>query len=241
MPIIGDSSVAISFQYIRSGQFFDIYIERRWKKHGRAMQETLMVLQNNQPPDIEPDDYQTWIDDFIPSGIGKLCFFDAEQLDSLANQDQQSNILGETLTRLLGLDLVLRLEGDLDQLMNRQGSTKKIDQLYAKLLECQSERDQLGVQLVQIRRNLEEVESDISNHEEALAKQERLLASEGGTYAARRPLLQDQLKVIAKEVEALSNQLRDLSNELLPFALAPELCLRLYRRLTSENEIHHQQ
>ncbi len=164
----------------------------------------------------------------------------AEQLDALASQDQQSDVLRVTLTRLLGLDWVQYLEQDLDQLMMRQGSTKKIENLYVKVLELQTERDRLEEQLALLRRQLDEVNSDISSCESALAQQERILAAEGGAYAARRPVLQSRLHTIEKEVEVLSNQLHDLCADLLPFALAPELCLQLDKRLTAEVGIRRQ-
>src|SRR5260370_11821515 len=237
---IGDSGIKLKLQYVQSGRPFDIEIERRWKKHGHTIEETLKVLKDGQPPDVDLTDYQAWIDDLISPGVGSLCFFDAEQLDALASQDQQSDVLRVTLTRLLGLDWVQYLEQDLDQLMMRQGSTKKIENLYVKVLELQTERDRLEEQLALLRRQLDEVNSDISSCESALAQQERILAAEGGAYAARRPVLQSRLHTIEKEVEVLSNQLHDLCADLLPFALAPELCLQLYKRLTAEVEIRKQ-
>ena len=162
-------------------------------------------------------------------------------MGALASQDKQSDVLRVTLTRLLGLDWVQHLEQDLDQLMVRQGSTKKIENLYVKVLELQTERDRLEEQLALLRRQLDEVNSDIFSCESALAQQERLLAAEGGAYAARRPVLQSRLHTIEKEVEALSNQLQDLCADLLLFALTPELCLQLYKRLTTEVEIRRQQ
>ena len=43
-----------------------------------------------------------------------------------------------------------------------------------------------------------------------------------------------------KEAELLSSQLREMCGDLLPFALAPELCLQLHKRLTAEIEIRRQ-
>lgn len=230
------SGVALSFQFVRSGQFFDIQVERIWHKRGRSLQETLKVLQNGQPPEIDANDYQTWLDDFISPGVGQICFFDAEQLDALASTDQQSRVLSEILDRLLGLDLVQRLQVDLEQLITRQGSTAKIDQLYIKVLEQRSVVDELEGQLAQLREELDEISNDASSCASALAQQERLLASEGGAYAAKRPLVQERLHVVKKEIDVLSGQLRDLCADLLPFALVPELCLRLSKRLSDEIE-----
>lgn len=237
---VSESGVALSFEYVRSGKPATVEVERRWKRQGLGIREALNVLVDGLPPEIDSADYQTWIDDFISPGIGQLCFFDAEQLDALASQDQQSTVLQDTLTRLLGLDRVLRLDADLEQLMNRQGSTKKVDNLYTRLLDLQVARDKLDNQIDILQKELAEVHSDISSCEATLTKQERLLAAEGGAYAARQPVLKSRLSEVQKEVELLSAHLREMCGDLLPFALAPELCLQLHMRLTAEIEIRRQ-
>jgi DNA sulfur modification protein DndD len=235
---LSDSSkVALTIQFVRSGQYFDIEVERQWQRNGRFLKETLVVLQDGQLPEIDQGDYQTWLDDFVSPGVGHICLFDAEQLDSLASAEQQSKILRETLDRLLGLDLVHRLQVDLEQLITRQGTTAKIDQLYTKVLERRAIVEEIEERLTQQRRELEEVNADVSSCASALAQQERLLAAEGGAYAAKRPLLQERLQVVKKEVDTLSGELRDMCADLLPFALAPELCLQLSKRLSAEIDI----
>lgn len=235
-----ESGVALRFQYVRSGQFMEISVARRWKKQVNTIQETLHVLQDGQPPDVAPDDYQAWLDDFISPGMGSLCFFDAEQLDALVSPDRQSDVLRDTLARLLGLDLVERLEFDLNQLTYRQGSTKKIGNLHTKVLELRSDRDKLDEQLALLSLERDGVISNIATSEDEEKRQERLLAAEGGMYAARRPILQDRLRSVQKEVDTLSNQLRELCADLLPFSLAPGMCIKLYKRLLEESKIRRQ-
>jgi len=234
-------STALSLQYVQSGRTVEVQIERQWKKYEHTAKEDLKVLKDGRPLDVNPDDYQTWIDDLVPRGIGMLCFFDAEKLDALASEGQQSKILSETLNRLLGLDWVHSLETDLYQFTTRKGSTRKIESLYTEGLELQTERDKIESQISVLRKELDEINQDIAGCEDALTQQERKLAAEGGAYAARRPVLENQLHTIQKEIEHLSSQLRDLCADLLPFALIPELCIQLSKRLTSEIETHRRQ
>jgi len=235
------SGVSLSFHYIRSGQTLNIQVERQWHRQGRGVQEKLTVLQNGTAPDVDAADYQTWLNDLIPPGLGYFCFFDAEQLDALASPEEQSQILRENLERLLGIDLIQRLQNDIEQYTLHQASPVKIEHLYTKVLEYRSVVDELDGQMDQLRKESEELSTDLLNCEAALAQQERLLASEGGAYAARRPLLKDRLQAVQKEIETTSSQLRELVAELLPFAFAPELCLRLSKQLTREVEIRRQQ
>lgn len=240
-PSRRSSSVKLRFQYVQSGQPLNVEVERQWQERGTEVQEKISILQNGNPPDIEPADYQVWLNDLIPPGFGYLCCFDAEQLDALVSTEQQNKVLRETLERLLGLDLVLRLQSDMEQYTLRNGGSTRIGQLYAKVLEARSEVDLVDNQLTQLRRELDEVTADLLNCEASLADQKLLLASEGGTYASRKDELEKQRQTIQKDIEAASNHIRDLLGELLPFAFAPELCLKLSKRLTEEVEIRRQQ
>ena len=235
-----ESSVFLSFRYVRSGRHSEIAIERSWQKRASTIEEKLHVFQDGKPLDLAPEDYQAWIDDLMSPGVGSLCFFDAEQLDALVNQDQQSNVLRHTLERLLGLEWAERLEVDLDQLMSRQGSTKKIDHLYVKVLELRSDRDKIDEQLDLLKKEHDETESSIASIEDALSQKERLLAANGGAYAARRPVLQERLHAVKREVDILATQLSELCGDLLPFSLAPDLCIRLYKKLLLEDEARSQ-
>lgn len=232
---------ALRLQYVQSGRTTEIQIERRWSKYEHTFKEDLKVLKDDYLLDVDPADYQTWIDDLIPPGIGLLCFFDAEKLDALASEEQQSKVLHETLHRLLGLDRVQRLETDLQLFTNRQGSTRKVEALYAKVVEAQTARETIEYQLKVLQKQLDEVSTDISSGEAALTQQERRLAAEGGAYAARRPVLESRLQIIRKEIEVEAGQIHDLCTELLPFALAPELCLQLSQTLALEIEARQRQ
>ena len=238
---VTNSSVKLSFQYIQSGLPLTLQVERRWQRQGRNVQESLTILQDGHTPDVDPADYQVWLRDLVSPDLGSLCFFDAEKLDAFASPEQQNKMLRDTLERLLGLDLVQRLQADIEQYTLRKGGSVKIDHLYAKALEAKVQVEEIDKQLTPLRKELEELAADLLNCEAALAEQERRLTSEGGTYAARKNDLERELQTVRKELETTSNQIRDLVSELLPFALIPELCLKLSRRLTQEIEIRRQQ
>lgn len=236
-----EGGVALSFQYVQSGRPLHIQVERLWRRKGGNVLETLTVLRDGQELDVDPADYQTWLDSMVPSGLAPLCFFDAEQIDGLADPGQHNGLLGETLRRLLGLDLVERLQADLAYYTRRRGGRKRTARLQTEVLQRQAALDDLIAQLKQLQSEAEALVAEQANLEAELASQERRLAAEGGSYAARRPVLQERLVVVQQEIEIIANRLRELSAGLLPFALAPELCQALSQRLAREAEVHRHQ
>ncbi len=236
------SAVTVSLEYVQSGQMSIIDIERRWQRQHGTIRETLLVLRNGEPLEVDPSDYQVWLNEYISPGYGQLCFFDAEQFEALIDPAQQGKALSEIFARLLGLDIVNRLQTDLRQLVNRQGgSSEKVESLYKKALSLRAETDQLEWQIAQLSSERDRIHSSISDLERALREEEHRLSAEGGKYAAQRPLLQQRKAEINRQIEEISDTLRELCSELLPFALAPELCLQLAETLEGELEIQRQQ
>jgi DNA sulfur modification protein DndD len=239
-PVFSEiGSITLDFEYVMSGRLLHIQAKRKWQRNESSVEETLDVFQDGQRLDVPQADYQIWLNGLIPPGLAPLCFFDAEQLNTLAEPEQHSQVLGEILHRLLGLDLVARLQSDLDYYTRKHGGTRRVERIQTKVLEHQAAVDKLKTQLAEVdakAENAEQVELETE-----LNRQENQLAAEGGSYAARRKFLQERRSTIQEEIQELASELRDLSAGLLPFALAPELCQALSRRLEQEAETHHLQ
>ena len=68
--------------------------------------------------DEERDDFYTehweqFIENYLPSGVAHLFFFDGEQIEELADAENSSKILETAIHSLLGLELIKRLDEDL--------------------------------------------------------------------------------------------------------------------------------
>lgn len=238
--VVGDGAgVELSFWYMHAGRRLRVRVERCWKRSARSVTECLNVLKDGQELDIDPAEYQNWLSGMIPPGLAALCFFDAERLDALADPEQHSALLGEILRRLLGLDLVERLQSDLRYYVRRQGEGRDVDQLRESLLEQQAVLESIDGQLSEIRATVETVDAERADWEAELARQERFLAAEGGRYASRRPMLKDRLDGVEEDLTVVTERLQELCAGLLPFALARKLCQALDRRLIEETEIGH--
>lgn len=232
-----EGGVALSFVFVQSGQPLNVQVERRWQIAGRSVLEDLEVRCNGQSPDVPPAEYQNWLNDLVPPGLAPVVFFDAERMDALASPEQKGTLLGDTLRRLLGLDLVERLRSDLEY-NTRQRVDLDANGLRQEVVRRQTSLDALVAQLSELQSTLELLGQEQAALETALAKEERRLMAEGGAYAARRPLIERRLADIDGEIKTAAEELHEVSAGLLPFALAPELCLSLKGRLAQEAEIH---
>ncbi len=236
-PPSDHGSIGLGFEYVRSGETLRIQIRREWTRSANGGRETLSILCNDKAPDVDPADYQMWLDEFVPKGLEPLCFFDAEQMDAFAAAGETNGFIGGALHRLLGIDLATRLSADLERYtLTQGGSSKSIERLRTEVLEAhaaQVENDETHERLQSEMKALTEQQAVV---EAELGAQERLLASEGGTYSARRPMLEERLTTIQKEIEEANVEIHNLMSDLLPFCLAPRLCEALSSRLSRELE-----
>jgi len=237
-PPIAHGSIGLGFEFVRSGETLQIQIRREWTRAANGGRETLSVLCNNKAPDVDPADYQTWLDEFVPKGLEPLCFFDAEQMDAFAAAGETNGFIGGALHRLLGINLATRLSADLERYtLTQGGSSKSIERLRTEVLETHAAQVENNESLERLQSEMKALIEQQAVVESDLGTQERLLASEGGTYSARRPMLEERLTTIQKEIAEANAEIHSLMSELLPFCLAPRLCEALSIRLSRELEL----
>src|SRR6266498_818978 len=237
-PPSDHGSIGLGFAYVRSGETLHIQIRREWSRSANGGRETLSILCNNKAPDVDPTDYQTWLDEFVPKGLEPLCFFDAEQMDAFAAAGETNGFIGGALHRLLGINLATRLSADLERYtLTQGGSSKSIERLRTEVLEGHAAQVENNERLQRLQSEMKALIEQQAAVESDLGAQERLLASEGGTYSARRPMLEERLTTIQKEIEEANAEVHNLMSDLLPFCLAPRLCEALSSRLSRELEL----
>ncbi len=236
-----NASVGLSFEYVQSGVPRRVHVSRRWRRSGRTVEETLSVTQDGQALAEEAADAQAWLNELVPPGVARLCFFDAEDLDALAGADQRNPQLGAAMQRLLGLDMIQRLQADLRAYTLREGGDSTISALRGAVLAHQATLEGLERRLAVLREREAVLAEDEATHRANLLEQERRLAAAGGLYAARRALQQERVEAVQREIQAAEAQMGELAAHLLPFTLAPKLCRRLSARLTEEAETQRRQ
>ncbi|MEX1014537.1 MAG: DNA sulfur modification protein DndD [Candidatus Paceibacterota bacterium] len=231
-----NASVELTFHYVQSGKKKEIQLTRNWSTSSDSF-ETLEILIDGEPPKVQVVDYQSWLNDLFPAGLLHVLCFDAEDMNSLVRSKNDEE-LKKVVKRLLGLHLVERLDDDLSYYLRNKGGGDKYNSLKDEVVTQQSHIDLIFEELQGKRSQQNDLEIQ---EKELIAKQsqfERDLSSQGGDYAARRPLIKDRINQLDKEIEGLESKLRDLSAGLLPFTFAPILSQKLNKRLKSELDSH---
>ena len=216
-------------------------VERAWQQYGsnhRSVSENLTIFENDLlDTEFEAEHWQDRVDELIPIGVSQFFFFDGEDIQKLADDSSHDLYLAESIKRLLGLNLVERLQSDLRIYANhllKHGSPEPVEK---EVEEVELEIARLTSSLAEVKKQVESLQAQIENIETQVVQQESRITAEGGSYVERRERLKLQQRQFLTDIEALENEIRDLCEGLFPFILIPDLLKRLANRLLKEIEL----
>ncbi len=238
--VCSSGSIRLNVVFQHSGEFLYTNIKRTFQITENKLQESLSIVCNGQILNIDPSSYQSWLLDLVPAGLLQLCFFDSDLFDTLAHFDKQHKQLQTVLKHVFGLDLVDQLISDLDRYTLRNGWNPKWDSYVEEIQKLNSKVNLLEQEITSLETEIERIAEEEDNVRSKILKKESLLAAKGGHYSLKR---QDRIlraNEIQQEIELVSHKIGNLCNELMPFALAPELCSSLRRTLEIETSLQRE-
>ena len=162
------AAIQLAFRFAAEGEEHLYEVSRSWSATRDRVRERVEVHKDGEP-------------ELIPFGIAQLCFFDAEKIRFLAEDETSSEALGLAIKSLLGLDLAERLVADAASLETRlaKKSRKSPDLVEAERLEQLLEAKQNEIEAVYQEKG--SVENPRQVAERRLTKAEDHFAKVGGT------------------------------------------------------------
>lgn len=234
---INSASVELEFEFTQSDTIDVFTINRSWNGGNKKeeIDDQLLIKQSNSLlQGIEDVHWQSFIEDLLPPGIFDLFFFDGEKISSLMIDGLSSETLAVEIKRLLGLDLIEKLEADLDIYLYQQRKENVDSEEIRKLDALEQERGQID----QKTKNKKQERAQISSYVNLVLGEiddlETKINRESSGYAIDRKKWQERLVQTEIEKDQTKKQIHDLSANLLPFALVPKLTLQLKEQLLME-------
>jgi DNA sulfur modification protein DndD len=213
------AKLALRFKRFGEGKALTCEVQRSWRETARGISETLIVTQEGEFDPILTEQWDDFIESYLPSRIAHLFFFDGEQIKELAERENAAQILGSAVHSLLGLDVVDRLQADLKVLERRKRAGVLDGKAAADFSRAQLELtniDQLQSDALSARGSIENVLG--RTRKDAETARERFRTAGGEAYM-RRTDIENALAGCRSEEEALSGKLRDLLAGPLPLAM----------------------
>jgi DNA sulfur modification protein DndD len=228
--------VGVSFDYVVMGRKRHYEIHRAWRTRTNGVVEQLDILEDSKPiVNMSLDQKEALLRELIPPSVTQVFLFDSEKLHMLAADGTSNNVLREMVRTLLGLDIVSRLQRDLDIYLSRQETSGDLgtqEEYGNALLAAKSLSDQLG----KLSSRLQEKEAEVSAKREERHLQEQRISRDGGVFAEDYAKLKSARDQFANEIARQRQEIQDLASGLMPFAICPKMCGLVAKKLEDEAE-----
>jgi DNA sulfur modification protein DndD len=236
VPLSHGAAISLTFDYASDGQQNTYEVHRRWSMKGNKIKETVIIKKDDKVDRWLSENWSQQVEDLLPQSISQLCFFDAEKIRFLAEDETSNATLGIAIKALLGLDLAERLIVDSSVL---EGKIAKRARPSAE----KTELDLLEQALEQKSRLVAQLTQEAASHENSrlaaqkqLAEAERNFEAVGGRHWDNRQAHQQELSATEGRLQAVSAQLCELAATELPISMLPKLVRSLSSRVASARE-----
>jgi DNA sulfur modification protein DndD len=223
IPPSEGAALELEFCHHHEGNWQTVRVYRSWSVRGEHVKEKLVITRDGTPDSLLSERWAEYVEDFIPSQISELFFFDGEKIEALAEESSASAIIRTGVHALLGLDVVDRLGADLKVLQRRRRSDEMNADGKAKLDAKQVELDAL----TQEHRNQLRAAAEQANkvHQAALrvAEAKTKYRVEGGELAEEAGSIELELKKLREEKARHNARMVELASGAAPLLLVQDI------------------
>ena len=228
------SKLTLAFRYAAQGEEHLYEVTRNWSEVRGRIRENVQVCRDGEPDGWLSDNWNQIVEELIPFGIAQFCFFDAEKVRFLAEDETSTQALGEAIKSLLGLDLVERLVTDAGVL---EGRVAKRTHKSAELEELERLEGELEARRTAIGATVQD-KASLENEREAAKKRlvaaEAQFAEEGGDHWMQRDRHRQEHAERERDVREASEKLVTLAATEMPLSLVPDLLARVAEQADRE-------
>ncbi len=234
------SSIELECEHGERGEVFVYRIIRRWRVAGEKVEEDLQVHCNGEHlKELGHEHCQAFLNELVPIGVSDLFFFDGEKIADLA-EEEGSAALREAINRLMGVDILRRLQGDLVTYLEEQklkklsaGDRKEFENLDKEYRTKHDQYETLKNEKAELDDSLQQLMAEI-------ATTERLLGERGGAWASSRSSEKEKVEHLLMERNEISEEIRHILSGVAPMFLARKSLQTLLNTLETEQDIKRQ-
>jgi DNA sulfur modification protein DndD len=234
------ASLELQFKHFRDSKEESIHIHRSWHSTGKGIKETLEVERDGILDLVLTDNWYEYVEEFIPSRISNLFFFDGEKIEALADREKTADLLRIGIHALLGLDLVDRLSTDLLTVeRNKRKSLLESKETKEKIIARENKIKALDEKILEIVEQRNEALERLKAFENQLQQLENEYRREGGELFEQRTLIESKLEEAHQKHFEIEEQLRELAAGDAPLNLLKDLLRETEKQAILERQAQH--
>lgn len=229
------AALELTFRYALHGVISTYHLKRDWSvdRAGKVREGLIITRDGRELSELSYEQAQSFLNELIPLGVSELFFFDGEKIADLA-EETSGEALKDSINKLLGLDIVDRLDSDLAVLVRTRAAKGASEERKKKIAACEAEHAEVLELLSSAKERLAQLKIEISETGQNIRQIHAQLSARGGAWSSSREEEVSRLEALVARKKQLEESLRDLASDILPFAIPKSFVLQSLKQLQVE-------
>lgn len=203
------ATVELSFTIPSKGKFIDFRIKRSWANQPRP-NDQLEIWQNNHYDEHLAENWDTFVEEIVPTGIAGLFFFDGEKISRLAEEEETSETTQQAIKAMLGIDIIDNLINDMKKIIKRNEIKVTSLQDSDTIKNLEDDLNALDLQIQHNKQILSNLNLQKNRTEQKLKEKEKDFLKEGGSLGVNRSKIAEtkaniKASLAVKKTELINN------------------------------------
>lgn len=233
-----DAEVMLSLSFSHRTDNFEKHftVQRSWQVKGVEIKDKVHVLCDSQHDEHLSQNWDDFVNEFIPLNLSDLFFFDGEKIENLAHPKRSSELVKTGIENLLGLDLLSQLQIDLSQLDKKRRSTNVNLSIVPKIEASEDEIGQLNTVISNLKKEIAELEQKASNINININKTRQSVRNSGAHLVEKRDEIKFELGAIETKIKQNRLEQNKLAAGVGPLGLVTPLIEKAKTQIRREKE-----
>jgi DNA sulfur modification protein DndD len=227
------ASISLNFRKQTRGKEENFKVVRMWKKNGEKIKENLFVYVNDNLDDLITKDWDNFIEQILPAKVAQLFFFDGEKIEQLADLDQSKEVLRKAIDSLLGLEIVTRLNLDLDEFAKKSAVLSKDDKDLKIINELEDQVNLINKDIKKLEEKKIKLEDVSTKIKFEISSLDQELERSGLSFFEKKKEIEIALENKNKKNEELKNHLINIASEEGPLLIVKKEIKEIEEKLLS--------
>jgi DNA sulfur modification protein DndD len=198
-----EASISLTFE-IDDAQSSIIQIRRAWTDASGVVEETFDALRNGIADSFVTENWDYFIEEYLPLNVSRFFFFDGEKISQIADDESYEKVK-ESIRSLLGLTTIDQLMIDIRAYMKRATGSEAFSgsEVREKIASIQYELERLDTDLKVSVGTSARLNKDLGLARKNIIEMEDQFWKHGGNTALNREEIEAERSALAMQLEGV--------------------------------------